>query len=101
MKGSSDEPRFRGETLEELSSSDTNTSDDDFDDKLPQLSQVENFMFTSAAFSALRAAVWQLVDPSLRLKLGRLAAEIECCPTTPIDVSYKAIESISDRFKVL
>ncbi len=104
MKGwlsssSSDEPRIKDEPLIELSSSDTNTSDDDFDDKLPELSQVKDFMFTSAAFLALRATVWQLVDNSLQLKLGRLTAEIECCPATPIDVSYEAIESISNRVK--
>ena len=102
MKGSSsssDEPRIRDQPLEELSSSDTDTSDDDFDDKLPELSQIKDFMFTSAAFSALRATVWQLVDHSLQLKLGRITAEIECCPATPIDVSYEAIESISNRIK--
>ena len=84
---------------EELSSSDTDTSDDNFDDKLPKFPQVIDFMFTSAAFLTLRATVWQLVDHSLQLKLGRLTAEIECCPATPIDVSYEAIESISNRVK--
>ena len=101
MKGSSspDEPRFEDEPLEESSSSGTDTSDDAFDDKLPELSQVKDFMFTSAAFLALRATVWKLVDHSLHLKLRRLAAEIECCPATPIDVSYEVIESISNRVK--
>ena len=104
MKGSSssslsEEPRIRDEPPEELSSSDTDTSDDDFDDKLPELSQVKDFMFTSAAFSALRATIWHLVDHSLQPKLGRLRADIECCPATPIDVSYEAIESMSNRVK--
>ena len=104
MKGSSslsssEEPRIRDEPLDEVSSSDTDTSDDNFDDKLPELSQVKEFMFTSAAFSALRATIWQLVNPSLQPKLGRLRAELECCPATPIDVSYEAIESMSNRLK--
>ena len=99
LSSSSDEPRIKDEPLEELSNSDTDTSDDDFDDKLPELSQVKDFMFTSAAFLALRATVWQLVDRSLQLKLGRLSAEIACRPATPIDVSYEAIESISNRVK--
>ena len=86
-------------SLEELSSSDTDTSEEDIDDKLPELSQVRDFMFTSAAFLTLRATVWKLVDNSLHLKLRRLAEDIECCPATPIDVSYEAIESISNRVK--
>ena len=96
---SSDEPCIRDELLEEQSSSDINASDDDIDDKLPELPQIKDFMFTSKAFLALRATVWQLVDHSLKLNLGRLTAEIECCRTTPIDVSYEAVESISDRIK--
>ena len=97
----SDEPRIKDEPLEELSSSDTDTSDNDLDDKLPEVSQVKDFMFTSVAFLALRATAWQLVDRSLQLKLRRLAAEIECCPATPIDVSYEAIETISNRVKAV
>ena len=104
MKGSlssssPDEPYIRDEPLVELSSSDTDTSDDDLDDKLPVLSQIKDFMFTSKAFLALRATVWQLVDPSLKLNLGRLTSEIECCRPTPIDVSHEAVESISDQIK--
>ena len=60
---------------------------------------IKDFMFTSKAFLAFRATVWQLVDHSLKLNLGRLTAEIECCRATPIDVSHEAIESISDRIK--
>lgn len=104
MKGSLsssslNESCIRDAVLEELSSSDTDTSDDDLDAKLPELSQIKDFMFTSKAFLALRATVWQLVDHSLKLNLGRLTAEIEYCRTTPIDVSYEAAESISDRVK--
>ena len=55
---SSGEPRIKGEPLEGFSSSDTDMSDDDLNDKLPELSQIKDFMFTSAAFLALRAAVW-------------------------------------------
>ena len=32
-------------------------------------------------------------------KLGRLTAEIECCPAAAIDISYEVIESISDQIK--
>ena len=104
MKGSlssssSDEACIRDELLVELSSSDTDTTDDDLDDKLPVLSQIKDFMFTSKAFLTLRATAWQLVDPSLRLKFGRLTMEIECCCATPLDVSHEAVQSISDRIK--
>ena len=104
MKGSlssssSDKPWIGDELLEEPSSSDTDTSDDDLDDKLPELSQIKDFMFTSQAFLALRATIWQLVDHSLKLNLGRLTTEIECCRATPIDVSHEAIETIPNRVK--
>ena len=84
---------------EELSFSETDTSDDDLDDKLPELSQIKEFMFTSRAFLALRATVWQLVDDSLKLNLKRLTTEIECCRATPIVVSHEAIETIPNRVK--
>ena len=104
MKGSlssssSDEPCIRDELQEELSSSDTDTLDNDLDDKLPELSHIKDFMFTSKAFLTLRTTFWELVDHSLRLNLARLTAEIECCRATPIDVSHEAIESSSNRIK--
>ena len=83
----------------ELSSSDTDTLDNDLDDKLPELSHIKDFMFTSKAFSTLRTTFWELVDRSLKLNLARLTAEIECCRATPIDVSHEAIESSSNQIK--
>ena len=84
---------------EELSNSDTDTSEDDLDDILPARSQIYKFMSTSRAFLALRATVWHLVDDSLKLNLKRLTTEIECCRATPIVVSHEATETIPNRIK--
>lgn len=91
--------KVRDELLEELSSSDSNLSADDLDDKLPEFFHFQDFMFTSNAFIAFRATLWELVDHSLKPNLARLTAEMECCRAPPIDVSHEAIESISDRVK--
>lgn len=98
---SSDEPSIRDELLEELSSSDTDASDDGLDDKLPELSQIKAFMFASRAFLTLRATTWQLIDHSLKPNLGRLTTEIEFCRATPLNISHEAIESILDRVKAV
>ena len=98
---SSDEPSIRDEELDELSSSDSDTSADGLDDKLPELSQIKAFMFASRAFLALRATTWQLIDHSLKPSLGRLTTEIECCRATPIDISHEAMETILDQFKAV
>ena len=81
--------------VEEDSASEDDISDDDYGEstnaeKLPELSRVKDFMITSEAFLTLRANFWQLVDPSLKLKLNGLAAELEKVPPDLITVSYQS-----------
>ena len=59
-------------------------------ENLPEHSRVKDFMITSEAFLTLRASFWQLVDPSLKLRLNGLTAELEKVPPGLITVSYQS-----------